>query len=156
MTIEVILRDVTESDLPVFYEHQRDVEACQMAAFTSREKDAFMKHWARILADDSLQKKSIVVNETLAGNVVCFGPNDEREIGYWLGREFWGKGIATLALSAFLAENPGRPLLAHVAKHNIGSLRVLQKCGFSVIGETQGLPDGDDHQTEEYVLRLDK
>jgi RimJ/RimL family protein N-acetyltransferase len=51
-------------------------------------------------------------------------------VGYWLGRSYWGRGIATRALALFLPLVPARPLYAHVASHNTGSMRVLVKCGF--------------------------
>ena len=43
-----------------------------------------------------------------------------------------GRGVATEALSAFLRLEPIRPLYAGVAKHNVASIRVLQKCGFKL------------------------
>jgi hypothetical protein len=50
----VILRDVSESGLPILFEHQKDPEASRMAAFLSRDpsgRDAFLGHWRRILSD---------------------------------------------------------------------------------------------------------
>lgn len=144
MTAEVLLRDVIEEDLPVFYQHQIDPVACQMAAFPSRERDAFMAHWMKILADDSLVKQTILFNGQVAGNVVSFVQDGEQEVGYWIGREFWGKGIATLALAALLEKFETRPLFAHVVKPNIASQRVLEKCGFVQIRE----------EGEELIYRL--
>ena len=40
-----MLRNVTEEDLPIFFEHQRDAVALRMAAFSSRERDASLTHW---------------------------------------------------------------------------------------------------------------
>ena len=54
---------------------------------------------------------------------------------FCFGKEYWGKGIATKTHAEFLAYVKIRPLYAHVAKHNIGSFRMLQKCGFKVSGE---------------------
>ncbi len=143
-TSEVLLRDVTADDLPIFFEHQQDPEATRMAAFPSRDRQAFMAHWARILADETTAKKTILVDGQVAGNVGSWEQGGEREVGYWLGRAYWGKGVATRALAAFLLHVPERPLYAHVVKHNHASLRVLQKCGFTISGE-----DG-----EEYILEL--
>ena len=95
-----------------------------------------MLHWTtRILADPTVIAKTIVVDGQVAGNVVSFDGESEREVGYWLGREYWGSGIATRALSEFLAHESTRPLFAGVARHNAGSLRVLEKCGFTPVGE---------------------
>jgi RimJ/RimL family protein N-acetyltransferase len=144
VTRGVRLRDVAEADLPLFFEHQRDPEATQMAAFPARDRAAFMAHWTRILADATLAKQTILVDGQVAGNIGSWEQDGEREVGYWLGREYWGQGVATQALAAFLAQITSRPLYAHVVKHNIGSRRVLEKCGFTVCGE-------DD---EEFILML--
>jgi RimJ/RimL family protein N-acetyltransferase len=134
-TSEVRLRDVTADDLPIFFEHQLDPEATQMAAFPSRDRPAFMAHWTRILADETTATKTILVDGQVAGNVGSWEQGGEREVGYWLGRAYWGRGVATQALAAFLEHVPQRPLHAYVVKHNLASLRVLQKCGFTLTGE---------------------
>lgn len=106
-----------------------------MAAFPARDREAFMAHWARIMADESNILKTILAGDRVTGNIVSWEHDGQREVGYWLGREFWGKGIATRALSLFLERVTARPLYAHVIKHNRASIRVLQKCGFMLIGE---------------------
>lgn len=154
MTNNIQLRDVIESDLPIFYEQQLDPEATRMAAFPSRNRDGFMSHWTKIMADPSVLIKTILFHGDVAGNIVCFEQLGEREVGYWLGKQFWGKGIATQALKEFLKEIETRPLYAHVAKHNIASRRVLEKCGFVVAAEDRVFSQilGDD--IEEYILIL--
>jgi RimJ/RimL family protein N-acetyltransferase len=155
MTNDVQLRDVTEFDLPIFFEQQSDREAAEMAAFSSRDQDAFMAHWTKIMADASIQIKTILFNGSVAGNIVCFDQLGEREVGYWLGKEYWGKGIATQALAEFLNSIVTRPLYAHVAKHNIASRRVLEKCGFAVSGEDSFFSQALGKNIEEYILTLD-
>jgi RimJ/RimL family protein N-acetyltransferase len=155
-TGSVLLRDVTEADLPIFFEHQMDPDATRMAAFPARDREAFMTHWIRILADETITKKTILFDGQVAGNIVCFGQPAEREVGYWLGKEFWGKGIATRALLEFLRLVKTRPLYAHVAKHNTGSIRVLEKCGFKVIGEDRVLSNPPDEEIEELILKLEQ
>jgi RimJ/RimL family protein N-acetyltransferase len=151
----VELRDVVEADLPVLYAHQRDPESTRLAAFPPRDEPAFMAHWARILVDPSLVAKAILVDGQVAGNVVSFDQGGQRLVGYWLGREFWGRGVATQALSAFLDEVPERPLHARVAKHNVGSIRVLEKCGFVVSGEDVVPADQLGVEIEEFVFTLE-
>ena len=126
----VILREVIDSDLPIFYEHQRDPEAVRMAAFPSRDRDAFMTHWAKIRREPSNIIRTIVCDSQVAGNAGSWMGDGRRFVSYWVGREFWGRGIATAALAALVAEIKERPLHAFVAKHNVGSIRVLEKCGF--------------------------
>jgi RimJ/RimL family protein N-acetyltransferase len=137
VTGSVELRDVVESDLPIFYEHQLDPEANRMAAFVARDRDSFMAHWARILADDSLMAKTVLVDGEVAGNVVSFDMEGQRLVGYWIGKRYWGKGVATRALSTFLELETARPLHARVAASNVASIRVLEKCGFAVAGRVK-------------------
>jgi uncharacterized protein len=150
----VLLRDVTETDLSVFFQHQLDPEATRMAAFPARDRVRFMAHWTKILADKTTLKKTILFEGQVAGNIVCFQQDGQPNIGCWLGRDYWGKGIATQALSQFLEQVKSRPLYAHVAKHNLGSLRVLEKCGFTISGEEEGFLDEGGEVVEEVILKL--
>ncbi|MGK2860095.1 MAG: GNAT family N-acetyltransferase [Thermoanaerobaculia bacterium] len=154
MTDEVLLRDVVEDDLPVFFEQQRDPAANEMAAFPARERAAFMEHWARIAGDATAGTKTVVFRGNVAGNVVSWVLEGERSVGYWLGREFWGQGIATRALAQFLQLEPARPLYARVAKSHIASLRVLEKCGFTICGETKDVSSESGVEVAELVLKL--
>ena len=124
-TGNIQLRDVIETDLPIFFEQQLDPDATRMAAFPSRDREPFMAHWAKILGDDSVTIQTILFCGQVAGNIVSFEQSGKREVGYWLGKDFWGKGIATRALSDFLGQVKVRPLYAYVAKQNIASRRVL-------------------------------
>src|SRR6185436_14292374 len=151
MTNDVLLRDVQDADLPIFFEQQLDPQATRMAAFPSRSRDAFMAHWKKIL-NASIQK-TIVFQENVAGNIVCWEQAGERNVGYWIGKEYWNKGVASAALSLFLREVKVRPLYARVAKHNTASIRVLQKCGFTVSGEAK-FPGLDGEAGEEFILAL--
>ena len=126
----VVLREVVDSDLPIFFEHQRDPEAVQMAAFPSRDYDAFMTHWAKVRREPSNIIRTVTCDGEVVGNIGSWIAEDQRLIGYWIGRQFWGRGVATAALAAFVAEVKERPLHAFVAKHNVGSIRVLEKCEF--------------------------
>jgi RimJ/RimL family protein N-acetyltransferase len=138
VSAEVALRDVVQEDIPIFFEHQADPAATELAAFPARDREAFTAHWARILADRTVVAKTVVADGEVAGNVLSFVHDGRREVGYWLGRDHWGKGIATEALAEFLPVVGERPLFAGVARHNAPSIRVLEKCGFAVVGE-----DGD-------------
>jgi len=146
-----VLREVRESDLPILFEQQLDPEATQMAAFPARDRQAFMEHWARILIDESLITRAIVFDGQVAGNIGSFESAGHWQVAYWIGKQYWGRGIATRALSEFMRDVTERPLYAHVAKHNTASIRVLQKCGFTICGEERG-----DDQIEEFILRLDR
>jgi len=128
--VHVTLRTVEDRDLDVFFAHQADPQAVEMAAFPARDKDQFAAHWAKVRADDTLVVRTIVADGMVAGNIGCWPQNGQRLLGYWVGREFWGCGVATQALAGLVDEVSIRPLYAHVAVHNVGSIRVLDKCGF--------------------------
>ena len=153
MANDVQLRDVKEDDLPIFFKQQLDPEATAMAAFPARDKESFMKHWTKIMADDSNILKTILFDGQVAGNIVSWEGSGEREVGYWIGKEYWGKGIATKALAAFLGHVKTRPLYAHVSRHNVASRRVLEKCGFTVTREDKYVNAGGE-EMEEFILKL--
>ena len=132
--VDGVLREVVDSDLDAFFEHQREPEANRMAAFPARDREAFDAHWRRLLADDLLTKKTIVSEGEVAGNIGCWEQEGRRLVGYWIGREFWGKGLATRALQELTGEVTQRPLHAWVATSNVASIRVLEKCGFVRVG----------------------
>jgi RimJ/RimL family protein N-acetyltransferase len=144
----VTLRDVSDDDLLLFFEHQLDPEATAMAAFSPRDLDAFMAHWARIRRDKTVTAKAVVTDGHVVGNVVSWNHSGEPHVGYWIDKEHWGKGVASAALAAFLDEVAMRPLHARAAKHNVASIRVLEKCGFAIAGEAV------DSDVEEVMLVL--
>ncbi len=144
MTASLVqLRGVDADDLDAFFEHQRDAEAVAMAAFPPRDREAFLSHWARVLEDPRNSTRTVLVAGHVAGYVACFPQHHALHVAYWLGRPFWGKGIATAALAQLLGEVPARPLFARVAEHNVASRRVLEKSGFVQIGTIPPAPDED-------------
>jgi RimJ/RimL family protein N-acetyltransferase len=153
MDANVTLRPIIETDLPVLFEYYRDPDAAAMAGFPPRELDEFLAHRTKVAADPSNETRAVVVGDALAGDIGSWPQDGERRIGYWIGKQYWGRGIATAALKSFLAELTERPLYADVLKTNAGSIRVLQKCGFRLLTEDES---GPDHDPEENTLRLDK
>ncbi len=158
MADEVSLRDVRDSDLPILFEHQRDIEANHMAAFTSQDPSnwhAFQMHWERVRADKSNVNRTILLDGRVVGNIVCYQQTEGLDVGYWIDKAVWGRGVATRALEQFLRIIQTRPLFARVAFDNIGSLRVLQKCGFVVYGKDISFSNARNMDIEELLLRLD-
>ncbi|HSK97691.1 MAG TPA: GNAT family N-acetyltransferase [Euzebyales bacterium] len=133
----VAVRDVGDGDVEVFFEHQRDPEATRMAAFPAREWEVFVAHWRRLRADATVVTRTVLVDGQVAGNVVSWEQSGRRRVGYWIGREHWGRGVATRALGLFLGQLRTRPLYADVAVHNVGSMRVLERCGFERVHEAE-------------------
>jgi RimJ/RimL family protein N-acetyltransferase len=128
-----------------------------MAAFTAKDpanKDAFMAHWKRILGDESIITKTILFDGQVVGHVLIYEHFANQEVSYWIGKEYWGKGLATKALAAFLDLNQTRPLYARAVKDNIASIRVLEKCGFMITGEDKGFANARGEEVEEFILKL--
>jgi RimJ/RimL family protein N-acetyltransferase len=152
--VTVRLRPVVDADLEAFYEQQADPKSVALAAVPARSRDEHFPHWETVLANEDTLVRTIDVDGEPAGHIVSFlrDGEGEREVGYWLGQSFWGRGVASEALVQFLELEPRRPLIAHVATHNPASRRVLEKCGFTVEREVAN-PRGDG--VDEVHLRLE-
>ncbi|MFG1617738.1 GNAT family N-acetyltransferase [Nonomuraea wenchangensis] len=143
---DVLLRDVVEEDLEVFLEQEHDPEAVRRSRFPARPRERFLTHWrTRVLGDPANRVRAIEADGRLAGNLVAWWEEDRRFIGYWMGREFWGRGIGTRALGLFLAEEPVRPLYADPHGGNTASVRLLERHGFRREGTVR-------HGDDEHVM----
>jgi RimJ/RimL family protein N-acetyltransferase len=155
----VRFREAEQDDLPTFFAQQLDPEAIRMAAFTvadPSDREAFDAKWQRILASEETTTRTIVVDDEVAGSVSKYRDPDlpGPEVTYWLGREFWGKGVATLALAGFVEVVKERPLYGRCAADNVGSRRVLEKCGFVFVSEDKGFSNARGEEIAEVVLEL--
>lgn len=115
--------------------------------YTIEDAHAFLAETARTSEPGIQEGFAIEVDGDLAG-VIGYEPagtNDmsgvgegATEIGYWIGRDYWGRGIATDAVKALVdhvrTHHPGRTLTAGIFNDNEASARVLQKAGFTEIG----------------------
>ena len=155
---DLFLRDVLDDDLPLFFEFQLDPDANHMAAFIARDptdREAFTAHWNKILVVPTSINRTIVCDGQVVGSVASYEESGKPEVTYWIGRAHWGKGIATRALTVFLTQaNTTRPIYARVAKDNLGSRRVLEKCGFQVVDEMKGFANARGAEIEELLLEL--
>ena len=160
----IILRDTRETDLQTFFEYQLDPIANRMAAFTAKDptdRDAYMAKWTKNLADPTIIQKTIMRDGQIVGTVASFlapwtpAPH-QRHVTYWIDRKHWGKGIATAALQLFLRDPQlqERPLYASAARDNLGSIRVLEKCGFAITGYEKAFANGRGEEIEEVMLIL--
>ncbi len=148
----VELRRVTRDDLAVLFEHESDPESGRLAGVKPRDREAFIAHWERVIGDETIIEQAIVVGGELAGRVACFEAEHNGTptwmLGYWIGREHWGKGVASAAVAMFLAEIDRRPLLARVLATNPASIRILERAGFTRVGETH------EPETDRYTAGL--
>ena len=154
-----VLRELRDEDLAVLFEQWADPVAAHMAAFTApdhMDRNAFERRLSRLRADETVIARVIIVDGEVTGTISSWGDPDEREVTYWIGRSYWGRGIATGALKAFLTVDPSRPLHARVAFDNVASRRVLEKCGFRVVATERSFADARSREIEELVLRLEE
>ncbi|GGQ41680.1 GNAT family N-acetyltransferase [Streptomyces mutabilis] len=154
--MHIALREVHDSDLPVFFRQMNDPEALRMAAFIPPDPadwDAFTTHWQTIRKSRDVVR-TILGDGDVIGSAAVYGDPGEREVTYWVDRAYWGKGVATAALRALLAEVTDRPLYARAAADNTGSLRVLEKCGFERSAHARGFARARGEVIEEVVLHL--
>ncbi len=155
----VRLRAVRRADLPIFFEQQLDPDANHMAAFTAEDptnRAAFDEHWDGLLASENVTIQTVLYNEQVAGHIEQFALFGQPSIGYWIGKSFWGQGIATRALRLFLEQVTIRPLYARAASDNLASIRVLEKCGFTITGTDTGYAHARQAEIEEVILTLPK
>jgi len=110
-----VIRTVEPDDIAIFYDQQDDPVASEMAVFPVRDRSAHEAHWAKSLANDAVVARTIVGGDLVVGYIVSFLADGERKIGYWIGRQYWGRGYATAAVAEYVAEVGSRPLHAHVA-----------------------------------------
>jgi len=160
MTTDVRLRGVEDRDLRILFEHQRDPGANYMAAFTGRDpsdRDAFTAHWSKIRGDPRITVRTVLFQGHVAGSIASYVDDEfgKLEVTYWIGKEYWGKGIASEALSQFLERVVvTRPIYGRAAKDNLASVRVMEKCGFTVVGYGQGFANARGKEIEEVILEL--
>lgn len=150
----VRLRPVEPGDLPRMYEMQLDPDSNRMAVTIPRTRETFDAHWAKVLDDHLNTTRAVLLDGVMVGYISCFPLDGGDHVGYWIDRVYWGKGVASRALSLLLQEVTKRPLVASAATSNGASLRVLQKCGF-VVEMVRHSPATDRYlECEEAVLAL--
>jgi RimJ/RimL family protein N-acetyltransferase len=159
MRADIVLRDLSEKDLVAIFEHQLDPAANDMAAFGAKDpsdRSAFTEKWTKILCEDTITKQAISCDGEVVGCVMAFlAPwSQQLEVSYWLGRRFWGRGIATTALEELLKIVSTRPIYARAAKDNVASIRVLEKCGFAITGIGRCYATSREEEIEEVILEL--
>ncbi|MEU6371536.1 GNAT family N-acetyltransferase [Streptomyces sp. NPDC046909] len=136
----IFLRELDDSDLPIFWQQLTDPEVQRMAAVTRKyhyDRGHFDQHWSKVRSDPSVILRTVLADGAVAGHAAVFGSPSEREVTYVIGRVHWGQGIATAALAELIKLEPARPLHADAAADNAGSIRVLEKCGFIVTGKSR-------------------
>lgn len=156
--LNIRLRPTEVRDLDILFQFQLDQEARYLAAFTSEEttnREAYLTKYTKLLNDPTVNNQTIVAGDDIVGSIAKFVIEGDTEITYWVDRNFWGQGIATVALTDFLALETIRPIFGRVAYDNISSQKVLENCGFVKVGTDQGFANERQTRIEEFIYRLD-
>jgi len=151
------LRPMRMDDIAVLFDQQKDEVAIHMAGFTAKDPQdaaAFMVKTKNLINNPAVDTMAIIVGDQVLGNLMGFEMFGQRAVCYWIGRQYWGCGCATKALSLFIKQNQLWPLTARVAHDNVASLRVLEKCGFKVEGEEVAYAAGRGQEIREFVMSL--
>lgn len=155
---EIKLRPTTVTDLDILFQFQLDPDAGYLAAFMPKDfadKEAYLAKYTRLLNDPTVNNQTIISGTVIAGSIAKFVMEGDAEITYWIDKAFWGKGLATAALKDFLKIETARPIFGRVAFDNIGSQKVLEKCGFVKTGSDTGFANARQTEIEEFIYRLD-
>ncbi|MFJ6279359.1 MAG: GNAT family N-acetyltransferase [Actinomycetes bacterium] len=153
----ITLRAVEPSDLDEFFSHQLDPSANHMAAFSAKnpsDRGVFDHHWQNILNDPTVTVRTIVADGDVVGSILAYRDGEVPEISYWIDKARWGQGITTAAVGLFLEEFTDRPLRARAVIDNTNSIRILERYGFTKVGETQGFANARGAVMKELVLEL--
>ncbi|MFZ4545592.1 MAG: GNAT family N-acetyltransferase [Saprospiraceae bacterium] len=156
---EIILRPTLISDLDTLFEFQLDKIGAYLAAFMPKEptdKSAYLAKYQKLLNDPTVNNQTIILDNRIVGSIAKFVAEGKVEITYWIDREFWGQGIATKSLNDFLKIEQTRPIYGRVAFDNVGSRRVLEKCGFLKTGTDKGYANARQTEIEEFIFKLAK
>ncbi|WP_327733870.1 GNAT family N-acetyltransferase [Streptomyces nojiriensis] len=155
--MEIALRETSDDDLAVFWEQLTHPGLQQMAAITRKyhyDRGHFDTHWAKVRNDPAVLLRTVLADRVVVGHAAVFGPPGEREVTYVIGPEHWGRGIATRALAELIRLEGTRPLHAGAVADNAGSIRVLEKCGFTVTGRTRDFALARGREVDVVLLTL--
>lgn len=159
---DVRLRPHRAEDFEVLVSFVDDEEAFYLAGGGTRDKTvADMQARIEGYVTEGAFFQVILFEGAAAGYVAAFEREGKLEVSYWLGRAFWGKGIASRALALWVerlkvshqATCP-RHLYARVAKDHPASICVLEKNGFKVVSEDSYFSDHRNADVAEWLYRL--
>ncbi len=139
-TKRLVLRPFQKSDAEaMFYGWANDEEVTKYLTWTPHESVDVTRQLLAIWEEESKQPEiyhwAITLNGELIGDITL-GKIDRTEtgnVGYCMSKKYWGKGIMTEAFQEvirFAFEEVGLHRIEGIhAKRNIGSSRVMEKCG---------------------------
>ena len=169
-TDRIVLRSWLEEDAPALFKYASDPEVGPRAGWPPhRSLDESREVIRTVFSGEGMW--AVVLKET-GEPIGCAGylpaslsnlgiSEDQCEVGYWIARPYWGRGICTEALRLIVRycfEEKGFSVLwGDYFPENPASGRVMEKCGFSDTGLTTMCPNlevGSDRPVR--VMRLER
>ncbi len=143
--VEVNITPITEEDIKALYPlgNDKDVSWMSGGGLTyplTYEEFRTKKTIAISTYSEDMASFAIWWNDILVGSIGYFRREENLplEIGYWLGKKYWGNGIATNALQLALEEMRDRKIsgtiIATTMPDNLASRHILVIAGFQEIG----------------------
>ena len=157
MAIGFQLRPVLASDIDLFFEHHlelRPMPTGASAADLASRKATFVDRWEQMLSDERVLARTILWKGAVAGYVAYLIQRDKPSISCWLGRDYWGKGLATQGVRGFLDLIEQRPVYARVAFDNLAAMQVLRHTGFAIVGHDSFFSEAHGYEIDEIILAL--
>ena len=148
-TERLVLRQLTLGDAKAFSELASDYDIAKMTGSLPHPMPLFSAEfkimYLRRQKQRNLAYPYAITQDggELMGVMDLFrnAPDAVLEIGYWIGKPYWGQGLSTEAAQAILQEARKtlgvKALKAGVFADNPASLRVLEKLGFKTTGEEE-------------------
>lgn len=134
------MRPYCEADIPLLIRYLNDslttryLTSAIAQPYTQADAEYWARHLSRSMGAQAIEWRGHFVGD-ISANIGNFEKAYSAEIGYWLGREFWGHKIATAALTRvteqLLTQTKIVRLTAQVLVGNSASCRVLEKCGYT-------------------------
>ena len=141
------LRPVTKRDARSLYEHARDKEISRYTfvphPYTVEDALRFIRHSRKQARAGKEYHFGIALNATgqivgMVGMEHISQQHQRAEVGYWLGKSFWGRGYASEALRLMLKfafeHLKLNRITAGVMHPNTASARMLKRVGFTCEG----------------------
>lgn len=160
-SVHIILRDYKSSDIDSIHSLLNNYDVSRFLSsripFPYSRDDAVW--WVEIGSKNEITR-AIEFNGQLAGIVGVARGLDENarcgEVGYWLGQPFWGKGLATLAVSEMtemiFKDTDIVRLFAPIYGPNKASMHVAEKCGYQFEGIAKKAVYKDGRFYDEYIF----
>ncbi len=152
----VFLREITEADIPAWFERASDPESAVLAGDPIPESIEMGFQWLHRHQERFRQQTGIRWAIVLKGFTQSIGTigltitsKEERiaELGIVIGRAYWGKGAGTsaahLAIDYAFNKLGLVEIQAEVLQRNRASIRLLEKVGFHLMSTIPGDPQSD-------------